>query len=351
MERIHRPRSTQRRRLAALVALLAVGWTAPALAQGAFEVVTVPWVGTAPEVPHDGVNGQPHYLQATARNCDGAIEFRWDYDGNGVYDMDWTAAPNRWNLGTQFTYDGLAETRLFIARVEGRCADGATDTADFPIRVHVDPPRGIRVNRAISNGLWFGHISLVRDPNARTARFGAQGGNWADTALLAQAMMNRGHKHGIDPATDPYYEDALWMLHYVLTRYVTVNAPGLQAGEVADVNGNGIVLEINEGGVHGGANYVGGGCLEAIASWPDFGYVIPNDIGAPANVAGRPLRDVVQDAAEFYIYSQTEIAFQGGFAGGWDYGINAPQIDSSQVGWAAVGLFAARDGAGANVPA
>ncbi len=335
----------------AACALLSLS-TSAAFAQADFEVVSVPWVGTAPEVPHDGVAGEWHYLQATARNCDGAIEYRWDFDGNGQYDLDWAAAPNRWNLGTQYTYQGLEETRLFIARVEGRCggADGPTATADFPIRVHVDPPRGIRVNRSISNALWYGHITLVRDAVTRTARFGAAAGNWADTALLAQAMMNRGHKQGVDPAVDPYHEDVLWMLHYVLAHYVTLAAPGEQAGEDPDVNGNGIVLEIDEGGVHGGANYVGGGCLEAISSWPDHDYMIPDDIGAPQNVAGRRLGDVVQDAAEFYMYSQTDIAFEGGIAGGWDYDINSPGIDSSQVGWAAVGLFAARESAGADVP-
>lgn len=337
--------------IAAAAAVTCVAGTA--LAQEDFTVVAVPWVGTAPEVPHDGVAGQSHYLQAVARNCDGAIEYRWDYDGNGTYDMNWTAAPNRWNLGTQHTYAGLEETRLFVARVEGRCggAEGATASAEFPLRMHVDPTRGIRVNRSISNGLWYGHISLVRDVGTRTARFGGQGGNWADTALLAQAMMNRGHKEGVDPAVDPYHESALWMLHYVLQHYITIAAPGLQAGEDPDVNANGIVLEINAGGVHGGANYVGGGSLEAIASWPDQDYVIPDDIGAPQNVAGRRLGDVVQDASEFYIYSQTDIAFEDGIAGGWDYEINAPTIDSSQVGWAAVGLFAARESAGTDVPA
>ncbi len=324
----------------------------PADAQLDFEVVSVPWVGTAPSVPHDGVAGEPHYLQAVARNCALGIEYRWDFDGNGIYDMDWAAAPNRWNLGTQFTYDGLEETRLFIARVEGRCggAEGPTATADFPVRMHVDPTRGIRINRSISNGLWWGHISLARNEVTRTASFGNAGGNWADTALLAQAMMNRGHKHGVDPGTDPYIESALWMLHYVLQHYVTLAAPGLQAGEDPDVNGNGIVLEADEGGVHGGANYVGGGALEAIASWPNQDYMIPADIGAPVNVAGRRLGDVVQDAAEFYMYSQTDIAFEGGIAGGWDYDINSAGIDSSQVGWAAVGLFASRESAGADVP-
>ena len=152
----------------ALGIALAVG---PAGAQDppAFEVVAVPWVGTTPHIPHDAVDGQWHYFQAVARNCDEAPEFRWDFDGDGEYDLDWAPAPDRWNLGTRYTYPAQPRTRLFDARVEGRCGEALAE-AQFRIRVHVDATRAQRVNRAISNGLWLGHIGLARDPERRTAR-------------------------------------------------------------------------------------------------------------------------------------------------------------------------------------
>lgn len=311
-----------------------------ALAQN-FDVVTVPWVGTAPSVPHDGVVDQPHYLQAVARNCEGAIEFRWDHDGDGMWDTEWAAAPNRWNLATTHTYAELDATRLFIARVEGRCDGEANDIAEFPIRVHVDPTLTQRANRAVSNGLWYGHTALTRDPANMQAHWGEEVG----TAMMAQAMINRGHKAGVDPAIDPYLEDVQWMLHYVASHLEVRDIAGqLQQGEDPDVNANGIALRFR-----GEENYAGGGCLEMIASWGDMDYVLP-EAGQPANVAGRRLGDVVQDASEYFFWSQSEVPFLDGFAGGWDYSVNARNIDSSQIGWSAVGLFAAEVNGGVQTP-
>ena len=329
----------------ALTAALAALIT-PAHAQNeAFRVVTVPWVPTDPTIPHDGVAGQPHYLQAIAHDCvDGAIEYRWDHDGDGTYDADFAPAPDRWNLGVQHTYQ-TAETRLFNARIEARCGQ-ATATAEFPLRIHVDPPLGIRVNRAISNGLWVGHAQLVRDPAARHARFGAEFFNEADTAMLAQAMMNRGHRAGVDPAVDPYLEDVQWMLHYVVSSVSLQPDPPLQAGEDPDFNGNGATLRF--AGADIGA-YVGGGCLEALASYGDMSYVPSPEVTLPAHLRGVSLGEMVQDAAEYLAWTQSEIPFGDAIAGGWDYLVNSNAIDSSQVGWAAVGLFAARVNGGAEI--
>ncbi|MCB9526999.1 MAG: Ig-like domain-containing protein [Myxococcales bacterium] len=319
-----------------------IATTAHAQNEG-FRVVTVPWVATNPAVPHDGVAGQPHFLQAVADGCvEGQLQFRWDLDGDGTYDTDFAAAPNRWNLGAQHTYEA-AETRLFYPRVEGRCGE-ATASAEFPIRVNVDPPLGIRVNRAISNGLWAGHIQLLRDPALRRARFGGQAHNWADTAMLAQAMMNRGHRAGVDGATDPYLEDVQWMLHHVASNLTVQPDPAPQAGEDPDFNDNGVLLR-----VEGEENYVGGGCLEALASYGDMDYVPPPEAGLPAPLRGISLGELVQDAAEYFAWSQSEIPFNDAIAGGWDYSVNAGQIDTSQVGWAAVGLFAARINGGAQI--
>ncbi|MCA9558148.1 MAG: hypothetical protein KC583_06215, partial [Myxococcales bacterium] len=136
-----------------MLLLAGLSLASPAAAQGdppeAFSVVTVPWVGTAPEVPHDAVDGEWHFFQAVARGpCDQTIQFRWDFDGDGAWDTDWANAPNRWNLGAQHTLPAQPETRLFVARVEARCgAEGEPRSAEFFLRVRVDPTRTHRVNR------------------------------------------------------------------------------------------------------------------------------------------------------------------------------------------------------------
>jgi MYXO-CTERM domain-containing protein len=309
----------------------------------AFQVITVPWVSTNVNVPRDAVNGQWHYFQAVARNCATTVQFRWDFDGDGTYDTNWTNAPNLWNLGARYTYPNQEVDRLFIARVQGRCGNNdaaASASAEFPIRVRVDPTRTQKVNRAVDNGLWYIHVNLARDTTHHTA-------NWnglPDTPIFAQAMMNRGHRAGIDPNIDPYYEDVLWMLHYTLTGYTRQNLAAQSQNVDPDVNGNGFGLR---GG--GNENYSGGPCLEAIASWGDMDYVIPDDIGI-AEVHGRRLGDVVQDGAEYFYWSQTDIGFDGEIAGGWDYNANSGDIDTSQFGWASVALFAAEINGHAQVP-
>ena len=328
----------------ALTCALAALALSPAYAQNeAFRVVTVPWVPTDPTIPHDGVAGELHSLQAVASACaDGPIEYRWDVDGDGTYEGDFIRAADRRWLHALHTYQ-TDQPRLFYARVEARCGQ-TTASAEFRLRIHVDPPLGIRVNRAISNGLWYGHITLRHIHGFRRAYFTGEANYLADTAALAQAMMNRGHRAGVDPAVSPYVEDVQWMLHEVANGLAVGPDPALQAGEDPDFNGNGTLLRFA-----GLENYVGGGCLEALASYGDLGYVPPPEAGLPAHLQGISLGELVQDAAEYFAWSQSEIPFGDGLAGGWSYDPNAADIDTSQVGWPAVGLFAARVSGGAEI--
>ena len=315
-------------------------------AQNAFRVVTVPWVSTAPQVPHDGVDGQSSYFQAVAQGeCAVPITHRWDYDGDGTWDTEFLPAPDRWNLGSQYTFPAQAETRLYIARVEGACGE-ARATAEFPIQIHVEPTLRVEVNRAISNGMWYGHLQLTRNPANRTAVMIAPGHAETAASAMAQAMMNRGHNAPISPAVDPYVEDVTWIIHANL-RTLGRAAINVQPGNVdPDVNGNGFALDVNTN--H--ENYAQGPIAEALAAYGDRDYVAPPEVGAPADVAGRRLQDVVQDVAEYFFWAQTDIAFNNGFAGGWSYSPNSDSIDASQVGWAAVFLFAAELEMGVVVP-
>ena len=326
---------------------MAILMAGSALAQeGDFRVVAVPWVGTAPEVPHDAVSGQAHFFQAVARGaCAQTIQFRWDFDGNDTWDTGWLDAPNRWNLGRQHTLPEVASTRLFVARVQGRCGE-ATAEAQFPVRVHVEPSLQVRVNRAISNGLWHGHTQLERDATQRTAVWGPFDPE-TTAAALGQAMMNRGHNAPLSPDVDPYVEDVQWILHAGLKTLQRQNL-GLQAGNVnPDTNGNGFGLDVNTEW----ENYAQGPIAEMLASYGDLGYVVPGNIGARAEVVNRRLRDVVQDIADYFYWSMTDIPYQGDFAGGWSYAPSSAAIDTSQVGWTAVFLFAAEVNADIVVPA
>ena len=340
--------------LAAGLGLVALSGSAQA--QEAFRPVTIPWVGTKPSVPHQAVAGQWHYLQAVARgDCADTVQFRWDYEGDGVFDTAFVNAPSVENLGVKYTYPSIGRDKLYAAQVEARCgAAGEPVKASFPVQVYESPTKSQRINRSIDLGLWFGHISLARDAATDTAWWPYRNDYHYDTApsaAFAQALMNRGHTAGVDPAVDPYVDDVRKVMHYLVSHLQRVNDAGPQAGENPDVNGNGFYLRFGPSGGHGWENYSQGPALEAIASYGDYDHVIPASVGAIADATNRRLGDIVQDAAEYFYYSMSEIAYDGDYAGGWDYTANSSAVDTSQVGWTAVGLFAAQHNADIIVPA
>ncbi|MFN3202408.1 MAG: thrombospondin type 3 repeat-containing protein [Bradymonadia bacterium] len=341
---------------ALVIAALTLG-TGAAHAQDAFRPVTVPWVGTQPSVPHPAVAGEWHYLQAVARgDCADTVQFRWDYDGDGVFDTNFANAPSVDNLGVKHTYPDIDRDRLYVARVEARCgAAGEAVSASFPVMVYDEPTQTQRIDRSISLGLWYGHLQLAHTAATDQRRWPTTTDDYTHnasaTAALAQAMMNRGHRAGVDPSVDPYVDDVRGIIHYLVAGLNHQADAGLQQGETADVNGNGYYLRFGQSGGHGWENYSQGPALEAVASYGDMDYVIPAEVGAIAQVTGRRLGDIVQDASEYFFYSMSEIAYDNDYAGGWDYNANSSAIDTSQVGWTAVGLFAAEYNANIQVPA
>ncbi|MCA9543208.1 MAG: hypothetical protein KC613_02430, partial [Myxococcales bacterium] len=327
-------------RLAAVAAFFVL----PSLAfaqGGGFEVVSVPWVGSDPGVPHDAVAGEFHYLQAVARNCNGAVDFRWDVDGDGTWDTPWAQAPDRWNLGLQHTYPAnMGASALYVARVQGRCGL-TTDTAEFPVFVRVEPSKAQRVNRLISNGLWYGHTQLAHDVATQQARWRER----VDTAAFGLALLRRGHRPTFDPRVDPYAEDLRWMAHYVISGLEARPIAAQGGGVDPDSNGNGVGYRFA-----GEENYASGPQLEMLAALEDLDYAVPANVGAPAFLVGRPMGDVIRDGVDYFLWAQSEIPFGNEFAGGWDYQPNAELIDSSQVGWAAAAVLEAEQSAQIAIP-
>ena len=59
----------------------------PGPPSGDLEVIPVPWVGTAPLIPHDAYNGKEITFKAIARGGDGTYLYEWDFNGDGTYDF------------------------------------------------------------------------------------------------------------------------------------------------------------------------------------------------------------------------------------------------------------------------
>ncbi|MEZ4436736.1 MAG: MYXO-CTERM sorting domain-containing protein [bacterium] len=345
--------------LAASIAGLALAPLAAIAGGDPFTAQTVPWVPTAPDIPHSAISGQPAILQAVARGaCAGPITYQWDVDGDGVDDTAPVEAASRHDLSHVHTYE-VAEETVFVARVTARCG-AVTSSATFPVRVHVEPTLRHRVDRAISHGMWWGHVTLQRDEAAGTALLPtlAQAGlgfgvsdPQADTAALLQVYLNRGHRAGVDPADDPYRADVDGMMRYLLGLYREFPlVDALRAGEDPDRNGNQLALRpVTTSPGLGYDSYVGGGMLEAIASFGDPDIVLAADL--PAGVAGRQLRDAVQDMVDFYLWQQSVRPAGDVILGGWNYNVPSDDCDVSLSGWTTVALAAARDHVGAGVPA
>ena len=331
-----------------------------AVAGEAIGVQTVPWVPTAPHIPHSAISGQPTILQAVGRStdCGLPITYRWDVDGDGVDDTEPVEVVSLHDLSHVHTYE-VAEETVFVARVTASCGPQSA-SATFPVRVHVEPTLRNRVDRSISHGMWWGHVTLQRDEAAGTALLPtlAQAGigfgisdPQADTAALLQVFLNRGHRAGIDPADDPYRADVELMMRYLLGLYAEFPlVDALRGGEDPDRNGNQLglrpVTTQNGGGYE---SYVGGGMMEAIASFGDPDRVLAADL--PAGVGGRRLADVMQDMADFYLWQQSAEPMGDGIRGGWNYDVPSRVADISLTGWTTVALAAARDHMGADVPA
>ena len=333
-----------RRKAAAGVMAASLLASLPAYAADPFTVVTVPWVATDPLVPHDGVDGSWHYLQAVGRGGDCVtIDYQWDFEGDGIYDAVALSSNDPRNLGYKHTYPSYGVDRYMVARIEATCGL-ETSTAEFPILLRVDPTLTQRVNRAISNGLWRVHTLFNRDEAQKRAWIRDE----PSTAMNIQALMNRGHRAGVNPNLDPYYEDVLWSLHYLAADISRVDDLGAisDAQPDADINGSGYVLrpDCEE-------NYCTGPVLEAFSSWGDMSYVIdPSVVDGGDVTAGMTIGDIVQEIAEYHYWSMSDISWNGAYAGGWDYWANSAAIDTSQMGWTAVGLFAAEVNGGVQTP-
>ena len=306
-----------------------------------FAVLTVPWVAADARIPHDGVDGEWHYAQAVARggSCP-AVEYRWDFEGDGAWDTALAPAADRNDLGARHIWSRAPDDRVVVARVEARCGDESA-SAEFPLRLRVAPTVRQRLSRAVSNGLWYAHTRLVRDALRDTA-------GWVDlatTAHLLRAMAARGHRDGAGLDRDPYADDVRMLAHTLFARLETVEPPEVDA-EAFDLDGDGLVLRpaCEE-------NYCGGAVLAALASAGEADVIVPDTLDDRAYpAAGRTRRDVVGDIAEYFAWAQSAEPHGELIAGGWDYAPNSGLINTPQSSWPARGLRLAARHMGTELP-
>ena len=324
-------------------------------ASATLQVICVPWIGD-PNLSHDTYNGKQITLQGIARGLQSGVTYtyEWDFD-DGSPPATGTVSPT---TGTDTDYI-IEATHIYSGHPIGTAlsptltvngSDSTSASDEFPVTIR-DSTLDVKVNIAISEGLWYLHKVMYR----WTYNYGAGNvdygriPNWTGyySAYSYQAMeafQNQGHLVTGDPSEDPYVETVQrglnWLLRNISTHSVTSKQ---HAGYAEDYNNNGTPADDGGNGIGLSASstymYTYGIALLALASSR-----APNQIAAPVNrsyVDGRTYRDIVQDMVDFGVWSQND--YYSWRRGGWRYYSNYSSSDNSVTQWPLLGIFAAED--------
>ena len=344
-------------------------------------VNTVPANPNAALVNHDIISGEATTLKAAADESLIGEDWVWlPGDGSGSCNGSATSGnidPNPasnfqlddagynpyWAIWCQHTYTGsIGEVFISTVTVDTDGSSGGPYTAQYraEIRANTLP---VEVNAAINESLWHMHRNQFRFDGTVTGTAGGaipmgrwdfpQVGGQAETSVAGSAV-NAFEANGYlesGPVSSPYSDTVARGLKYLIATLAT-RPIGVQPAGDPDGNGNGVGVGV-PGVVHRGidnhATYKMGMVMDAIVASQTPGTVATT---GPADIIGRTYGDIVQDMADYYIWSQGDTS--GSRRGGWFYGPNAAgQIsshDNSAAGWAAIGLIAAEDQFGSIVP-
>jgi hypothetical protein len=311
----------------------------PVPPSGPLSVIPVPWVASAPLIPHDTYNGKEITFKAIARGGDGTYLYEWDFDGDGTYDYSDTTN-NRYDLSAKHTYPDQLFDRIFIARIRVS-SGGDVVTADYPVRAHATATQSVKINVAIDEALWWMHVHMMRWDSG-FVQFGALTDQMlGSTGAAVQAWENQGHKPGGNFDTNPYVEDVRRGLNLILSKSHPYPI-SVEDGRDPDtlVNGYGIHS------IYQSQLYETGIVIMALAS--SGNPLLTSEVGG-FGMFGRTYGDIAQDMADFLAFAQNEPDV-GEWRGGWRYRANYAQSDMSVTQWPVIGLEAAESNFSTSVP-
>jgi len=324
------------------------------------QAICVPWHPSNPSIPHYTYNGAEVTLKGIARN--GGTEFRWDFgDGAGI---DWTSISNPYNLGVKHVYNGIVG-QVYIATLYIQDGSGNQSQDEYLVKIcessdlSIPEQLDVRINMAVDEGLWYLHISMIRETyGAGAPGYGQPYGYWnpgyypvAACGTSVDAFQLRGSKANGDYDGDPYVETVQRAINYLLVNTYSYNIGVQPAGDpdfkdpITGV-GNGIGLVTNESSnlYDSRQTYIGGICMTALATSG-----APNRIAAVGgvNVYGRTYAQIVQDMVDFFAWGQVDSDWG---RGGWRYYANYSESDMSTTQWPPLGMLAAEQNMGSTVP-
>ena len=354
-------------------------------------VVTVSFDPTNRNLPHPAFNGSPTIFKAIARNCAAPIEYAWDF-GNGsssgtqttnnrynlsfaftypnqVADVAFTAKIKLISCNgaalaehNEAVYPVMVYGSIFFDRADASHANPVNniDLTARPEYVANGVGRQWRKrmsDKAIEDGLWQLHNDFINRTGEGLATITANinaptsaNPQLAYAGIAMTAMQKRKHKAAYPPGTypvgdsvpyanwlaendhryasDPYAEDLLRLLNYVLTQLTAV---GVAAADEADDAKTPIPLTNDGVGLSFSADttaYHSGMAAEAIATSGLAGTAA--QVGDANRVRGRSIEFLAQQITDFLVWHQND---GGSFPGGFFYTANANAQDASTSQW------------------
>lgn len=294
-------------------------------------VICVPWHGDINQY-HKAISGEAVTLKAVVRDA-GALTHQWLF-GDGTSSA---VAPvnNKYAVEIDHTYTGV-QGQPFTATLI--VWDAAGNEGRDTYRVKIAPSDdATRADIAIDRGLWWLH----KDQNKASGRWASSyPGLYAasDSAALLSLQINA-HRLLGNPMEDPYVE-TIRLGFMDIFNLLQTDVMALQNGNDPDTNGNGIGIRTS--GTHAG--YQTGMVMDAIAASRELLAVSPT--GTSTNTKHRIFLDILTDMVDEYAWGQQD---SGGMRGGWRYNMNGG-ADNSAAQWGAIGLLAAKDMFGINIP-
>jgi len=294
------------------------------------DVICVPWRAGNPLSPHETYNGRSIRLKAIVRDA-GALTYQWNFgDGSPLEPAAPAPVTNKRVIEASHIFPNSPDGTPYTATLTVWDSDGLTGTDTYYVIVQPDN-LDTRTNIAIDEGLWWLHKTQY------------SGGNWlgyntsyyaSSTASSIQAFEINGHLQNGDHQENPYVETVNKGFAYLFTKIRSYTYAGPW-----DSNGNGIEIGVNSGR----PIYEGGMVMDAIAS---SNTPLAFATTGGTNVKGRFYYHILTDMVDMYAWGQVD---SGSRRGGWRYSWNS-DADNSACQWAAIGMLAAEDNFGINVP-
>ena len=301
------------------------------------DVICVPWRAGDPTIPHETYNGRSIRLKAIVRDA-GDLTYQWNFgDGSALYPATPGAVTNKYAVEASHTYPDSPDNTPYTATLTVWDSGGLVGTDNYYVIVKPDD-LDTRTNIAIDEGLWWIHKNQDRS-GGDYGKWSSYGSYYASpTGSAIQAFEINGHLQEGDNQEDPYAETVNRGFEYLFTQVQSQGISVEPAGD-PDSNGNGIGIESKSGR----EIYEGGMIMDAIASSNrPLGFATTGG----SNIKGRFYFHILTDMVDMYAWGQDD---SGGDRGGWRYNWDGG-ADNSACQWAAIGMLAAEDTFGINIP-